>query len=381
MAGFGPDGTAPGGLAFDVLGQLHFASITVFDRPFLDPLLVIECNFDGELGAFVGAFARTAPGLQAVLNCRIGPPLRSQADVAQALHAAARRPAAGHIGAHDLTRSEIVASEALAGSIRQHLVARQAQFQAMTAVQAADDLRRNFAAQCPPLATRRPGLKLALALALAVLALAFALVIAPLLIIGALVFLRAERREPVRVRPEARIDSAARNENRLGSAQNHFSSIAPLKAGPVRWASLWLAMGAVNLLARLVFTQGKLGEIPSIHFAHWVVVDEGSSLIFVSNYGGTWESYLDDFIQKAASGLTAVWSHCQGFPKSRWLASGGARDERAFKRYARDTQAAESIWYSAYPALTTRRIINNRAIMEALIGLSKEPPERWLARI
>jgi hypothetical protein len=140
-------------------------------------------------------------------------------------------------------------------------------------------------------------------------------------------------------------------------------------------------MAMIAFLARLVFTRGSLGGIPSIHFAHWTVVDQGSSLVFFSNYGGTWESYLDDFIQKAAIGLTAVWSHCQGFPKSRWLVAGGARDERAFKRYARDSQAAEAVWYSAYPTLTMRRILNNRAIMEGLAGLSKAAPERWLARL
>jgi hypothetical protein len=140
-------------------------------------------------------------------------------------------------------------------------------------------------------------------------------------------------------------------------------------------------MWILNQAARLIFTKGKLGRIPSIHFAHWAVLDQGSSLLFVSNYGGTWESYLDDFIQKAANGLTGVWGHTQGFPASRWLVGGGARDERAFKRFARDSQAREAIWFSAYPQLTTGRINNNRAIVEALAGISREPPERWLARI
>ena len=381
MASYGPDGTAPGGLAFDAIDALHFASATVFDRPFLDPLLILECNFDGELDAFIDAFTRQAPGLCAVLNCRLGPPLETAADCAQALSDAAQKPLAGHIGAHDLSRREIVESEALAAAVRNHIATDKAQFHGLSAAQAADALRQAFAARCPKLAPRRPGLKLALAILLAIPLLAVLLVLAPLVILGALAFRYAERREVARERPQARPDTAARNENRLGCAQNHFSSLAPLKTGAVRRTSLRLVMWALNLLARLVFTRGKLGDIPSIHFAHWTAVDDNSSLIFFSNYGGTWESYLDDFIQKAANGLTAVWSHCQGFPKSRWLVGGGARDERAFKRYARDSQAAESIWYSAYPTLTTRRIINNRAIMEGLAGLSKEPPERWLARI
>jgi hypothetical protein len=233
----------------------------------------------------------------------------------------------------------------------------------------------------PPLARRRTALKLFLLFLIGLAALTVAVALMPLLLIGAVVYRWTELREPVRLNPVAQPDEAARKENRPGYAQNHFSSIAPLKTGPVRWATLRLAMGAIDILARLWFTRGKLGDIPSIHFAHWTVLDEGSSLAFFSNYGGTWESYLDDFIQKASNGLTAVWSHCQGFPASRWLVGRGAKNERAFKRYARDSQAAESVWFSAYPGLTMRRILNNRAVMESLSGSSKAPPELWLARL
>jgi hypothetical protein len=257
----------------------------------------------------------------------------------------------------------------------------QARFASLTSAEAAQALKSTFADEVPPLAKQRSGLKLLLLILLAIPILAVALALFPLLLIGAVVYRWTERREPVREYPVAGFDEAARKENRPGYAQNHFSSIAPLKTGPVRWATLRLAMGAIDILARLYFTRGKLGEIPSIHFAHWTLVDQGSSLAFFSNYGGTWESYLDDFVQKAANGLTAVWSHCQGFPASRWLVGKGARNERAFKRYARDSQAAEAVWFSAYPGLTMRRILNNRAVMESLSGRSKAPPERWLARL
>ena len=381
LTSFGADGVAAGGLAFDRIDTIHFASATLFDRPFLDPLLILECNFDGKLDVFVDIFSRQALGLLPILNCRQGPPLTTAAEAAQALREAAQKPYAGHIGGHDLSRNEILASEALVARVRAHIADRQADFHRLEAQQAARALQIAFAADCPPLEPRRRGLKLAIAWLAAIPILVVALVLFPLLLIGAAAFLWAERREPVRERPQAGADQAAVNENRVGYAQNHFSSIAPLKAGPVRWASLRFVMAAIAFLARFVYTRGSLGDIPSIHFAHWTVVDQGSSLIFFSNYDGTWESYLDDFIQKAANGLTAVWSHCQGFPKSRWLVTGGARDERAFKRYARDSQAAEAVWYSAYPTLSMRRILNNRAIMEGLAGRSNAAPERWLARL
>jgi hypothetical protein len=397
LEGWGPDGAEADALGFADLDTLHFASVTIFDREFLDALLVIECNFDGDLETFLQWFSQKAQGLADLLNCRIGPAVSAPGEIVETLRAAAVKPAARHIGALGLSRVEILASEAVVEEVRRHLDANQGLLSQAAAPAVAAALRQAFNGRLPPVSPRRSAAEAmgaATPLVLAVLGLlalaAFCLVkhtfapllaLAALIAIGAVSFLSAERREPVRESPQARDDPGARNENRPGFAQNHFSSIAPLKTGPVRWASLRLFMWVLNAVARLFYTKGRLGRIPSIHFAHWSIVDDGSSLIFVSNYGGTWESYLDDFIQKAADGLTGVWSHCQGFPASRRLTKGGARDERAFKRYARDTQAVEAIWFSAYPRLTTSRINNNRAIVEALAGVSKEPPERWLARI
>ena len=39
------------------------------------------------------------------------------------------------------------------------------------------------------------------------------------------------------------------------------------------------------------------------------MVPRTSDLLFLSNYGGSWESYLEDFITKAHTGLTGVWSN------------------------------------------------------------------------
>jgi len=398
LASWEPDGAGPDALGFGAVETLHFASVTIFEREFLDPLLAIECNFDGKLDTFLADFAAKAGGLIALLNCRLGPAVRTPREAAEALRAAVVRPSARHIGALGLSRKEILASEALVGAVREHLCAHQTDLSQLDAPAVAATLQQAFKASCPPLAPRRTLPEtIAAIMPLAVVAVGIPAVLlwacfafespwplaGPLLAIAvaAAVFLWSERREPVRKRPEAGDDLGARKENRPGAAQNHFSSLAPLKTGPVRWASRLVFMWLLDQLARVVFTKGKLGEIPSIHFAHWAVVDQGSSLVFFSNYGGTWESYLDDFIQKAANGLTGVWSHCQGFPASRWLVGGGARDERAFKQYARDTQAAEALWFSAYPTLTARRINNNRAIVEALAGQSREPPARWLARI
>jgi hypothetical protein len=99
-----------------------------------------------------------------------------------------------------------------------------------------------------------------------------------------------------------------------------------------------------------------------LHFAHWSLIDNDTRLLFLTNYDGSWENYLDDFIGKAAVGLTAIWSNTLNFPRTSFLVLGGARDERKFKAIARTTQAYTNVWYSAYPALPVTGILKNGAL-------------------
>ncbi len=172
----------------------------------------------------------------------------------------------------------------------------------------------------------------------------------------------------------------AQKEDRI--VQNQMSSVTTVKAGRLRRGTLYAVLWAIDLFGRYVYTDGKLGSISSIHFARWVTIDDGQRLVFFSNFDGSWENYLGDFIDKAASGLTAVWSNTVGFPKTRFLVGAGARDEKRFKAYARNSQVLTQVWYSAYRDLTVQNINNNSAIRVGLFG--EQPPAEtraWLRRL
>lgn len=159
------------------------------------------------------------------------------------------------------------------------------------------------------------------------------------------------------------------SEDRKG--QNHMVSVTEVKAGWFRLATLRVVLWLVNLIARLSANRGSLGGIASIHFARWVVTPDRRHLIFMSNFDGSWESYLNDFIDLAAVGLTAVWTNTGndvGFPRTRWLVREGARDEARFKAYARYSMVPTNVWYSAYPDISIANIANNRAIRHGLVG-------------
>ncbi len=148
--------------------------------------------------------------------------------------------------------------------------------------------------------------------------------------------------------------------------QNQLTHLVELKPGLFRYLTLRLVLESIYFLARFYYNKGKLGNIETIHFARWVIIDKGKRLLFFSNYDGSWESYLSDFTDRASAGLTAVWSNTKGFPRSRFLIYDGAKDEQRFKAWTRRHQIYTDVWYSAYKTLTVKNINNNTEINEAL---------------
>ena len=163
-------------------------------------------------------------------------------------------------------------------------------------------------------------------------------------------------------------------------AQNHMISVTERKPGFVRQITLRFAFWIAGNLAARRARPGFLSGIGTIHFARWVSVPGTRALLFFSNYGGSWESYLEDFITKAHTGLTSIWSNTVGFPRTENLIHKGATDGERFKRYARRSMVATEFWYNAYPALTTANIRTNAQIRRGLAGAQTEDEAReWLA--
>lgn len=149
-------------------------------------------------------------------------------------------------------------------------------------------------------------------------------------------------------------------------AQNHMGSLVHLKPGALRAVLLRLGLRGLGLLLRWKATDGFLASMRTIHFAHWAVVGNGSRLLFFSNFDSSWESYLDDFIEKAHSGLTLAWTNGVGFPRTRFLVGDGATNGRLFKAWARHSMTENLFWFSAYPALSVNQIERQFRVAEGL---------------
>lgn len=162
--------------------------------------------------------------------------------------------------------------------------------------------------------------------------------------------------------------------------ENGLTHVVPVKPGFFRGMALRLALSFVEQARRALYYEGTLGGIASIHFARWVLLDDGT-LVFFSNYDGTWESYLGDFIDKAHWFLTAIWTNTKWFPTTHGLAFAGASAAAPFKQWARTFQVRNQIWYSAYPDLSVTDVLDNARVRELAGGelLHEDEIRRWLA--
>jgi deferrochelatase/peroxidase EfeB len=164
------------------------------------------------------------------------------------------------------------------------------------------------------------------------------------------------------------------------AAQNHLAALSVMKPGRLRRFTLRVAFWTIGQLSTRYFRPGFLGALGTINFARWVMVPGTGDLLFLSNYGGSWESYLEDFITKAHAGLTGVWSNTVDFPKTSNLFQDGATDGERFKHWARRQQIPTAFWYTAYPELTTSNIRTNALIRQGLAtAMTEDEARRWLA--
>lgn len=401
---------------------VHFMAITVFEDAAHDPVLMLEANCDGPASPFFAQLeAAIGDELRGFLRCCKPPrdgasPMfqavvapDSLAPVAAYLQARLVTPTYGHRGNRGLDRPRIEREAGLFVAAQRAIDADRPALAALPPQSIQARLRSvllpDFAWLAEPAPPRiepvenvtdwLPPLGIVAAL-LAVLTSPFWLPgrwswvpLAGVLIgLGLVVlWLRSlERRDPTHdappVKPELLAAMAAREDQVV---QNHMGSIVTVKPGLLRAVLLRVTLSLLAMAIRVLpaTRRGYLGSMRTIHFAHWSVLANGGRLLFVSNFDGTWESYLDDFIEKAHGGLTAAWNGCIGFPATRFLVLDGATAGRRFKAWARHSMAPTLFWVSAYPDYTVDEIERHAEVANGLrkAALSPEEAAQWCLKL
>jgi len=162
---------------------------------------------------------------------------------------------------------------------------------------------------------------------------------------------------------------------------NQFSALGSLKPGIFRFLTLFGVLLAVDYAARHIVRPGRLGRIRTIHFARWVFVAGRERMVFFSNYDGSVDSYMDDFINKTAFGLNSSFGNGIGYPVTNWLIKDGCWDERNYKEYLRRHTIPTQVWYKARPGLTAVDMERNTRIRQGLESetISEEAAREWAA--
>lgn len=406
---------------------LHFMSLTVFKDHYYDPIFVLEANFDGPPGPFWAQLEATlGDELREMLRYCRAPRGRaaalfgavtksgSRAPIAPLLEASTVFPAAQHQGNRGLDRNRIrneaslfaAAQAELNGGIAQALGS---PVQIHSALRSALLPKFPWLDDPPPrrigvgenlLDRLRLGVLLIAALGILFLAAMPGLLLGcwlsgcgswPAILLGLLslvaivgamliAFRRSEIRDPPLDAPQvdpAKLQEMEQAEDHI--AQNHMISLVHLKPGILRAFVARASLLVVGSIVRATARTGYLRSMRTIHFAHWALVGNGSRLMFHSNYDGSWESYLDDFIEKAHRGLTAVWTHGVGFPPTRWLASEGATSGGRFKAWARHSMSQSQFWYSAYAEYSVNQIERHARVVDGLRkkALTEKEGAQW----
>lgn len=164
--------------------------------------------------------------------------------------------------------------------------------------------------------------------------------------------------------------------------QAQFSALGNIKPGKFRLITMKFLLRSTDFLAPYIFTKGKLSGIPTVHFARWLLVDEGKQMLFLSNYDGNSENYLRDFINIAAKQLTLLFCLAQGYPKTWLMVFGGAKDAENFMAWARYRQVITNVWYSANKEVSVMNIFQNSKIRNGICGtMTEAEAQKWISTL
>jgi hypothetical protein len=384
-------------LPFGRFEVIHFARIVILDDPTVNDIevygvqrrsyplyLALLADVDGSADAFLAQLVRDSPkGLRTIFSCCQSPPAD---DLAGWMHKYRVEPAANYVNWRGRTVRQLREEAALAAYLGERCadVAGKPPAETHRALRAC--VEKEISAgrlQLTPEPATPIGWKLGNLANLIGVPLAL-LVLSPFLLLYLpffIILLRSKERRDAEICPPPESTHAAK----LSSLEDHyvanqFSAMGTLKPGWFRRSTVAFVLWLLDYTARHIYYQGHLARVSTIHFARWVFLDQKQRLFFASNYDGSLDSYMDDFINKVAFGLNVVFSNGVGYPRSNWLVLGGAKNEQKFKYFIRRHELATEVWYSAHPGLTASDLERHTRIRQGLqSSLSDEEAREWLA--
>jgi hypothetical protein len=388
---------------FAQFDTLHFARFVILDDQTVGDLriyglpvrhhpvyLAFLGDIDGEEEAFLNELVRRAPdGLRAIFSCCHG--FASDTDLMAWMKLLRSPASAAYVNTRGRTVRRIREEAALQNAIESHLANQASSFERLSPrgihaqlrsfVEAEKSAGRLTLSDEEPTPVDWQIKKILHLIGMPLLL----LLVSPLLILIAPFYLFQLRRseksdpEPYIVDEDDHFDSLAESEDH--DVTNPYSALGTFKPGLLRLMTIRGVLLVIDYATRHIIQAGRLGRVRTIHFARWVLIGGTERLGFFSNYDGSNESYMDDFINKLGFGLNIFASNGIGYPRTDWLLMGGSADERRFKEFQRRHTVLTQVWYKAYPGLTAVDLERNTRIRRGLesTSISEQEAREWLA--
>lgn len=380
--------------------RLHVARFVILDDTTLadlppdDPLqgappyLAFLGDCDGSADSQLAEFAQVAGvGLRQIFSCCAN--YSPDADLLQWMQTNSTRPAAQYVNWIGRTVIQIREEQELHHALQGILQREMTSLQELPSRAVRDRLVEYHHKHGPALTPAAPtpvGWWFANVANLILLPLAL-LLLSPFILIYAPLFVwqlrRLEKTDPVIAPRPDPVHVATLSHIEDHDVTNQFSAFGNVKPGLFRHLTLQFIFRVLDYGMRHIYTRGRLARVGTIHFARWVFTDNQRRLFFASNYDGSLDSYMDDFINKVAYGLNLVFSNGIGYPRTSFLLCGGASREMEFKYYLRRHEVPTQVWYKAYPGLSTADLARNTLIREGLekSHMTDAQARAWLALI
>ena len=83
--------------------------------------------------------------------------------------------------------------------------------------------------------------------------------------------------------------------------------------------------------------------VGTLHDMRFVLLDNGTKLLFCTTYDGEWDAYIDDFVTKIPNSMDILFCNCKGWPGIR---------SPVIKDWLVKHQITADAWYVASPNLS-----------------------------
>lgn len=177
----------------------------------------------------------------------------------------------------------------------------------------------------------------------------------------------------------------AEKESRTVGRVTEITHLVPFKKGGprgshgIRYADRCrIVLDAFDDLEREGFVS-PVRSFSGIHFARWTLIDGDTRLLFTTNFDGTWEDYIGDFVRKIPWSLGLIWCNCEGYPPDFTGPNGepraGASDHALFSRFVRHYQVPAGLFYAHYGNLGVRDIRYLQVFHQEVVAALEKPVE------